>query len=209
MHKVCCSQLPWHVDEALLRKDFSECGEITVLTLLTEKRDGYVNSRGIAFINFATKKGMEAALQYHGQNYGGRFIRVTQALEREDRVEWQKNNPKDPKGKGEGKEKGKGKARAPLGEKPEHCTSVVVKSMADNVLEDDLYKFFEKCGESGPTNIRILTSAASRKLAFVDFDDTDAVDQAITLNGTDLKGDAAHLDYSKPREHKIRKAQLQ
>lgn len=211
-HKVCIVGLPWHVTEELLRQDFEECGDIEVMVLLTAMHEGKPRSRGIAFISYASSEGMAAALKYNGTEYGGRYIKVNPALEREDRNTFQEGKGKDGKGKGKGKDgkgkdkgKGKGKPRAPLGEKPEHCTSILVKSLAPEVVEDDLRTFFQSCGAAGATNIRILTSAASKGLAFVDFDDTDAVDQAVKLNGSDLKGSAAHLDYSKPRAHKIRK----
>lgn len=215
-HKVCVSQLPWSVDEDLLRKDFGECGEISVIVLLHNENG---QSRGIAFISFAEAEGKAAALKFNATDYWGRLIKVTPALEREDRLKWKQNNPyqgdegkgKDKckgKGKGKGKEKGKGKGKpSALGPKPEHCTSILVKSLSEKVVEDDLYNFFQKCGEAGPTNIRIMTSSVGKRLAFVDFDSTEAVDQAIALNSTDLKGDPAFLAYSKPREHKIRKPQ--
>lgn len=210
-YKVCVSQLPWHLDEDTIRKDFSECGAISACVLLTTWRDGFLNSRGIAFISFEDEEGRQAALKYNGTDYGGRLIKVNPALEREDRLSWQTANPSNAKSqsKGKGKDKGagkgKGKPRAPLGPKPEHCTSILVKSLSSKITEDDIQQFFKECGkQGGPTNVRIIQSSAGKRLAFVDFDDTNAVDQAIKLNGTDWNGEPAHLDYSKPRAHKIR-----
>jgi len=202
-HKVFISGLPWHVDEALLRTDFSECGEITELKLLRQNEWGEVRSRGMAFLGFSAESGREEALKFNGTDYGGRVIKVNPALEREERAKGDGKGKDDGKGKGKGKSKGK--PRAPLGEKPEYCTSILVKSLPSDVTEEDLYAFFKSCGEAGPTNVRIVKSAAEKGLAFVDFDDTTVVDEAIKLNATDLKGTPAHLDYSKPRAHKIQK----
>jgi len=192
-HKVCVGGLPWNCTEGTLKRDFDECGEVTAIKLLMDKHGAKMRSRGVAFITFATQAGLAAALKYDGDTYGGRTIKVSRAEERSD------------KGKGKGTDgKGKGKpVRAP-GQKPEHCTSILVKSLPGGVSEEDVYAFFQSCGSGGATNVRIVyQTAIAKSLAFVDFDDTDAVDQAIKLHGTDLKGWAAHLDFSKPRAHKI------
>merc|ERR1712194_185307 len=64
-------------DEATLRKDFSECGSIADLLLLTDKETG--RNRGMAFITFADLKGFEKALKYDGDDYGGRTLKVCKA----------------------------------------------------------------------------------------------------------------------------------
>merc|ERR1712151_1035712 len=87
---VCVKGLSFETDEATLRKDFAECGEIEQLRALKNEEGGF---RGIAFIEFKTKEGFEAALKFNEDTYGGRTIYVSKAGE----------------GKGDGKGKGKGK----------------------------------------------------------------------------------------------------
>jgi len=185
--------IAFSVDEAQLRKDFEECGEIADLKLLMDKETG--NSRGIAFLTMADKKGFDAALKFDGDDYAGRKINVSVATST--------GKGKDGKGKGKGKDgKGKGKKGKGPQEKPQGCTSVVVKGLSYEVTQEDLQKCFKACGE-GPTNVKILTdreTGNSRGMAFVDFDDTNAVDEAMKLTETNLKGRSFYMDYSTPRE---------
>merc|ERR1712136_218159 len=155
-----------------LRKDFEECGPVTEIKLLKDAETG--RSRGIAFITFATKEGVKKALEFDGDDYGGRNIKVNLAT---------------PKGDG----KGKGKSKGP-GEKPVGCTSVVVKGLSYEVTEDDLRK---NCN-----NVKLLTdreTGESKGIGFVDFDDGKQVDEAIKLNNTELKGRTFFMDYARPR----------
>merc|ERR1711972_262388 len=96
---VCVKGLSFETDEATLRKDFAECGEIEQLRALKNEEGGF---RGIAFIEFKTKEGFEAALKFNEDTYGGRTIYVSKAGEG--------GNGKDKDGKGKGKDgKDKGK----------------------------------------------------------------------------------------------------
>jgi len=189
--------LAYCVTEDVLRKDFAECGEIADIKLLLDRETG--DSRGIAFLTMADKAGYEAALKFDGQEYAGRTINVSKANS-------------DGKGKGKGKDKGKGKGKDGKGKskgkgkgpsvKPPDCTSVVVKGLAYAVTSDDLQACFQKCG-NGPKNVNLLKdmdTGESRGMAFVDFDDTAAVDEAMKLTETNLKGRAFFMDYSTPRE---------
>eukprot|EP00440_Ansanella_granifera_P032147 gb/GFBE01034891.1/.p1 GENE.gb/GFBE01034891.1/~~gb/GFBE01034891.1/.p1 ORF type:complete len:151 (+),score=59.24 gb/GFBE01034891.1/:1-453(+) len=148
----------------------------------------------------ADQAGYDAALKFDGEEYAGRKLNVSKA-----NSDGGKGKGKDGKGKGKGKDKGKGKSKgkgkAP-GEKPAGCTSVVVKGLAYEVTKEDLQKCFQKCGD-GPTNVNLLTdreTGQSRGMAFVDFDDGKAVDEAMKLTETELKGRSFYMDYAKPRE---------
>lgn len=68
--------------------------------------------------------------------------------------------------------------------------------------EGDLNKVFAKCGD-GPTNVKILTdrdTGESKGMAFVDFEDGSAVEEAMKLTDTELKGRSFFMDYAKPLE---------
>merc|ERR1711879_571550 len=54
-------------------KDFSECGEIQNL-VMPETTDG--RPGGFAFITYKSKEGVLAALEYNGEEYGGRTLLV-------------------------------------------------------------------------------------------------------------------------------------
>merc|ERR1712064_180558 len=158
-------------EEDVLRKDFEDCGPVTEIKLLKDAETG--RSRGIAFITFATKEGVKKALEFDGDDYGGRNIKVNLATS-----------------------KGDGKGKGP-GEKPAGCTSVVVKGLSYEVTEDDLRKTFKNCN-----NVKLLTdreTGESKGIGFVDFDDEKSVDEAIKLNNTELKGRTFFMDYARPR----------
>merc|ERR1712217_531166 len=62
--------------EETLRKDFSECGEIEKMNLPLNDEG---KPRGIAFITYKTKEGVDAALKFDGDDYGGRTLKVNRA----------------------------------------------------------------------------------------------------------------------------------
>jgi len=192
-HRLFVGGIAWSVDEETLKKDFTECGEIVDIKLLMDKETGA--SRGIAFITFKDEAGFKAALKFDGEEYAGRKLNCSKA-----NSDGGKGKGKgDEKGKGKGK--GKGKAKGP-GPKPDGCTSVVVKGLAYAVTSEDLEQVFSKCG-NGPSNVKLLTdreTGKSRGIAFVDFDDEKAIDAAMKLTETELKGRNFFMDYSQPRE---------
>merc|ERR550514_720335 len=81
--------LPFATTEEALKKDFAECGEIVSLRMPLNDEG---SCRGIAFIKYADKAGMDEAMKFSETDYGGRTISVTDAADKPD-----------------GKAKGKGK----------------------------------------------------------------------------------------------------
>eukprot|EP00747_Dinoflagellata_sp_TGD_P210087 gnl/TRDRNA2_/TRDRNA2_83417_c0_seq1.p1 gnl/TRDRNA2_/TRDRNA2_83417_c0~~gnl/TRDRNA2_/TRDRNA2_83417_c0_seq1.p1 ORF type:complete len:351 (+),score=109.18 gnl/TRDRNA2_/TRDRNA2_83417_c0_seq1:77-1054(+) len=182
-YKVFVGGIPWSCDEDTLKKDFMECGEVVDCKIAVDKETG--KSRGFAFITFNDKAGLDAALKFDGDDYGGRHLKVVKA---------DGSNTRDGN-------KGKGKGKT-LGPKPDGCTSVVVKGLSYSVTDEDLMDVFKKCG-TGPSGVKVLMNretGASRGMAFVDFEDGAAVDEAMKLTGTSLKGRSFFIDYAKPRE---------
>jgi len=191
--------LPFSCTEESLTKDFADCGELVSLRMPLNDEG---SCRGIAFIKYTSKEGMDKAMAFNETDYGGRTIFCSDAAikpEGKGKGKDGKGKGKDGKGKGKGKDKGKSKGPGP---KPAGCTSVVVKGLSYEATDVDLQKVFGKCG-SGPTNVKLLTdreTGESRGMAFVDFDDEKAVGEAMKLSETELKGRKFYMDYSKPRE---------
>jgi len=100
LRKVFIGGIPWDTPEHTLREDFEECGAIESLAAL---KDDSGRFKGIAFITFTTTEGVEAALKYDGDDYGGRTLKVAMASARD--------SGKGGKGKEGGKDKGKGKGK--------------------------------------------------------------------------------------------------
>eukprot|EP00931_Biecheleriopsis_adriatica_P006199 TRINITY_DN107647_c0_g1_i1.p1 TRINITY_DN107647_c0_g1~~TRINITY_DN107647_c0_g1_i1.p1 ORF type:complete len:414 (+),score=159.55 TRINITY_DN107647_c0_g1_i1:48-1244(+) len=179
--KAVVAGIPVMVDEKGVRKHFSQCGEILSLRLLKDKETW--KSRGIAFISFTDQVSLDAALELDGTDFRGRALAIQVAKQ----------------GGAKGKGDGKGKVQAP-GKKPKGCKSVIVKGLAYSVTEADLKKLFKACGEL--SDVKILTNrdtGASKGMAFLDFESSTAVDEAIKLNGSVLKGRRFSVDYATPR----------
>jgi len=97
--------LPFSTTEDVLQKDFAECGEI-VSCRMPLNDDG--NCKGIAFIAYVDKEGMDKAVAFNETDYGGRTIYCVPAADKPEG----KGKGKDGKDKGKGKGKGK-KGKAP------------------------------------------------------------------------------------------------
>ncbi len=95
--KAHVGELPFSANETSIQEFFEGCGDIFQCDLLYT-HDG--KSRGIAFVNFATRAGLEAALKLNGQTFRGRAIKVSEAVGHGKRE-------RSGKGKGKGKDKGK------------------------------------------------------------------------------------------------------
>merc|ERR1711865_650860 len=80
--------LPFSATEEALNKDFGECGEIASLRMPLNDEG---SCRGIAFIKYTSKEGMDKAIAFNDTDYGGRIISCTAARD-------------NPEGKGKGKD---------------------------------------------------------------------------------------------------------
>merc|ERR1712187_869821 len=121
--------IPWSVTEENFKKDFTECGEIEKLNFLLNEEG---KPKGIAFITFKSKAGVDAALKYDGDDYGGRTLKVNLA--------GQGGKGKDGKGKGKGKD-GKGKDSKGKG-KGDAENEIFVGGLAFECTEDALKEKF-------------------------------------------------------------------
>merc|ERR1712147_147908 len=71
--------LPFATTEEALKKDFAECGEIVSLRMPLNDEG---SCRGIAFIKFSDKDGMDKAIKFNETDYGGRTIYVSDAADK-------------------------------------------------------------------------------------------------------------------------------
>merc|ERR1712014_492250 len=95
----------------------------------------------------------------------------------------------------------KDKAKKGPGKKPPGCTSVTAKGLSEAVTEKTLMKLFKECGE-GPRNVNIVfdqETGAPTGTAFINFSSEAAVDAAMELNGTVVKGQSITMGYVKPK----------
>lgn len=174
--RVFVSGIPKTIDEATLKKDFEECGEVANVKLLLDGQTW--ESRGIAFVTFKDEAGVKAALEYDGEEYAGKKLSVKRA---------------------ESKGGGKGFAGGP-GPKPDKCISVLLKRLSPDVTQTDLEDLFS---DTRPVRVGLLMdkfTGMSRCTARVDYKDGSGVDQAMKLYGSTLKGRPLNMDYVKFHE---------
>merc|ERR1719199_1250968 len=146
-------------------------------------------SRGMAFVDFEETEATNKAVKMTDKEIKGKAIFVKY------------NTPREAKGKGE-KGKGKGGKGGP-GEKPDGCLSVMVMQLSQAVEEDDLWEIFGDCGTV--SKVKLLydrDTNASRGMAFVDFEETEATDKAVKMTDKEIKGKAIFVKYNTPRESK-------
>jgi len=127
--------LPFATTEEALNKDFGECGEL-VSCRMPLNDEG--SCKGIAFIKFTDKAGMDKAIAFNETDYGGRTIFCVPAG---DKPEGKGKDGKD-KGKGKGKDKGKDKGKG-KGKKGKASSESFAKNTGAMVESTGVKKAFE------------------------------------------------------------------
>jgi len=146
--------IPWNVDDATLRKDFEECGEVD--NFFMPMSDG--KPKGIAFVKYKTQDGVDAALKFDGTHYGGRPLQV-----RLSSVKSSKSQAKT--------------------DRNDELTAFVI-GLPYTVDQASVRKHFGDCGQIARLVLPSDESGVSKGVAFVQFSDKDSMDKAINLNET-------------------------
>jgi RNA recognition motif-containing protein len=163
--EVFVGGLPFSTTEEVLKKDFTECGEIVNFRMPLNDEG---NARGIAFIEYANAEGVEKALKFNETEYGGRWLSVRKSGD-------------DSKGKGKGKDdKGKGKGNKEF--------EVFVGGLPFATTEEGLKKDFAECGEIVNFRLPLNDEGKARGIAFIEYKDKEACEKALKFNETDYGG---------------------
>merc|ERR1719253_1844559 len=161
--------LSFSLDEAQLRKDFTECGEIEKLNMPMNEEG---KPKGFAFITYKDKAGVEAALKFDGEEYSGRNLKV--------------NRAGDKSAKGKGKDKGKdGKGGKGKGN---NDLTAFVRGLPFSVEEAQMRKDFEECGEIVSLRLPMNEEGKPKGIAFVEFKEKEGFEAALKFNETDYGG---------------------
>jgi RNA recognition motif-containing protein len=82
--KIYVGNLPYSVDDASLRHNFSEYGTVSSAKVMMDRDTG--RSKGFGFVEMATEPEAQAAINgLNGQSVDGRSIVVNMARPKEDR----------------------------------------------------------------------------------------------------------------------------
>merc|ERR1712151_9259 len=166
--------LPFATTEDALRKDFAECGELVSLKMPLNDEG---SCKGIAFIKYTNKEGMDKAIAFNETDYGGRTIYVVAAADKPDG----KGKGEDAKGKGKGKD---GKD----GGKNRDENTVFVRGLPFATTEETLKKDFAECGEIVSLRMPLNDEGSCRGIAFIKYSDKESMDKAMKFNETDYGG---------------------
>lgn len=174
--KIYVKGLPWTASDAEVRDFFKGCGKVTECEL---PLDGDGRSSGTAYVKFADKNALDAAMALDGQTWPGtsRWLKI---LESND-----KGNPKSFGG--------------PAGERPENCDTVFVGNLPWDVTEEQMKELFASAGEI--SNVRFATGedGSFRGFGHVQFYNGEDTVAAVKLTGTPLNGRGVRVDYAPPR----------
>ena len=89
-NKLYVGNFPYSVDEAQIRELFSSYGDIEEVSVISDRNTG--QSKGFAFVTFATQNAAERALEQNGKDLKGRALRVNIAQDKpkrnDDRGRW-------------------------------------------------------------------------------------------------------------------------
>lgn len=82
--KLYVGNLPYSTTDATLSDLFSQAGTVTSASVITDKMSG--RSKGFGFVEMSTPEEAQAAIQkFHGQEFEGRALTVSEARPKEDR----------------------------------------------------------------------------------------------------------------------------
>lgn len=172
--EVIIKNLPFSVEEDQLTQFFESCGTIEQVKI---PRRPTGEARGFGFIQFDSQEGVDAAIALSNEDFEGRTITVALSS---------KSGGAAPSG----------------GDSEEKKHNIFVGNLSYETTEDSLGKFFESCGNI--IAIRMPTdehTGRKKGFAFVDFDSSDAVDQAVGYNDSELDGRNIRVDRGGPKRN--------
>lgn len=186
--KVFVGGLPWSIEEATVRADFEECGPIERFDM---PLNGEGRPSGNAFIYYKTEEGLTKALEYDGEDYHGRPLKVRRA-ERQNKGKGDKDKGKGKgkDGKGKGKEgKGKnGKDGEGGGARRNDQNTVFVGGLSYDTPQDQIWRDFEECGKVEAVRMVNNEVGGFKGIAFVVYKDEESVKKALEYDGEDYGG---------------------
>ncbi len=82
--KLYVGNLPYSTTDSSLSDLFSQVGTVTSASVITDKMSG--RSKGFGFVEMSSPEEAQAAIQkFHGQEFDGRALTVSEARPKEDR----------------------------------------------------------------------------------------------------------------------------
>mmetsp|Transcript_118094 Transcript_118094/g.164487 ORF Transcript_118094/g.164487 Transcript_118094/m.164487 type:complete len:391 (-) Transcript_118094:255-1427(-) len=176
--RVFVGNLPFSVTDDQIKEVFASCGAVTSIDWLTFPDSG--KFKGAGFLQFETGEAAAAATALNGNDLDGRPMKVEIAAPRKT---------------------GGGGAGAGTNDPGEPSNAIFLGNLSWSIDEEQVRKAFGECGEI--VRVKFLERDGQfMGKAFVDFDSVESATKAVALDGTDLAGRPARINFSKPREKK-------
>jgi len=174
--KIYVKGLPWQASEEEVRDFFKDCGEITSCELPLDENG---RSSGTAYVKFAERAGVDAALALDGQTWQDttRWLKIVESTDKQDRKSF----------------------GGPVGERPEGCDTVFVGNLPWDVDEDSMRALFAEAGEVASVRFATGEDGSFRGFGHVQFYNGEDTVKAIALAGRQLNGRGIRVDYAPPR----------
>ncbi|KAL0372866.1 UNVERIFIED_CONTAM: Nucleolin 2 [Sesamum calycinum] len=177
--------LSFSVEQADVENFFKSAGEVVDVRFAMDADNQF---RGFGHVEFASAEAAEKALrELNGEDLLGRAVRLDLARERGSYTPYSggKDTPSFQK---EGELRGKRYLFVDL-------TNMMVKIRFRSSLEEH----FGSCGEIARVSIPTDQDGGVKGMAYIEFKDSNAFNQALELNGSELGDGTLQVDEAKPR----------
>lgn len=77
---------------------------------------------------------------------------------------------------------------------------IFVANLPFKINDNEIRNFFQKCGEITDIKILMNDEGKSKGVCFLEFEDSDAAENAVSMNGEELNGRKIKVEISKPKE---------
>ena len=162
-----------------MRKEFTRCGPITRVKLLTSPEG---RPRGSGFVGFESPEAAAEALGLSGTQVMGREIRVSKPGERPPRKEHDSFSSGNSSGNSS------------------DSNVVFVGNVSYQCTEESLRSFFAPCGTISAIRLAKGDDGRPKGFAHVEFEDSNQAQLAVNMTGKELAGRTVRVDFSTGRK---------
>lgn len=181
---IFLGNLPWSVDEDVVKATFKSCGEIAAIRWGTDKETG--DFKGYGHVEFTTSAACQKALAMNGQDCGGREMRIDLSK---------------PRHKNANKSGGHFDGPGAIPANPEQTPRCFIGNLSYKIDEDGLKNAFKEKGMT-IVDIFFLTDKETGDFygsSFCEFASPDEAAKAVAHAGMPILGRPVKVDFAKPR----------
>lgn len=183
---IFCGNLPWSVDEDIIKATFKECGEVANIRWGQDRESG--DFKGYAHIEFSDSSGCTKALALNGTECGGREMRIDASKPRGGSA---------PGGAGGAEFKGPGTVPA----NPDATPRCFIGNLSYKIDEDGVKNAFKEKGLT-IVDVFFLTDKETGDFygsSFCEFSSPEEAAKAVSFAGMPIMGRPIKVDFARPR----------